>query len=244
MTAMNAMRVDGGQGAVADLAKRVTVRPERAKRVDRPIAAMAVLLVCAGAGVAVAQPAESLGADGADAPEAPRNAAWVAIPSIDGHAGIEVGAERGVAPRVGVVVAANVRQTAAGDYDAVRVGVAAELRKYWRGRARWNAVAGLDRTGWFYGARVDVGTSRLSMSMLGAGSGSESGSESGMERHIGSTLVAGARAELGYRLTPWRGLVVTGVAGIGGAVERDAAGRLPAERKTVLGFGLDIGWMF
>ncbi|HUQ07314.1 MAG TPA: hypothetical protein VM261_32705 [Kofleriaceae bacterium] len=184
------------------------------------VAAAVVVVVCAGARFAAAQPA----------PE-PKNAAWVAIPSIDGHAGLEVGVERGVAPRVGLVVSANVRQTAAGDYDAVRVGVAAEYRKYWRGRAKWNAVAGLDRTGWFYGARVDLGTSRLSMSGMD-------------ERHIGSTVVAGARAELGYRLTPWRGLVVTAIGGIGGAVERDAAGRLPTERKTVLGFGLDVGWMF
>jgi hypothetical protein len=141
---------------------------------------------------------------------------------------VEVGAERGVAPRTGVIVAVNVRQTAAGDFDAVRFGVAAEYRRYWRGDGRWSAVVGLDRTGWFYGARVDAGTSRLSMD----------------ERHIGSTLVAGARAELGYRLTPWRGLVITAVAGLGGAIERDAAGRLPTERRTVLGLGLDLGWMF
>lgn len=164
----------------------------------------------------------------AAAAEAPRHAAWVAIPSIDGHAGAELGLERGVAPETGVVLAVSARQTAAGDYGAVRVAVAAEYRRYWRGAARWNAIAGLDRTGWFYGARVDLGTSRVSMD----------------ERHVGSTLVAGARAELGYRLTPWRGLVITGLTGLGVAVERDAAGRLPADRKTVLGFGLDLGWMF
>jgi hypothetical protein len=239
---MNAARVNGERVA--------TVRPERATRVEGRMGVLAAVLVCAGANVAAAQPvaeptaqpvAQHETSRGAAAGESPRNAVWVAIPSIDGHAGFELGAERGVAPRVGVVVAANVRQTAAGDYDAVRVGVAAEYRKYWRGRARWNVVTGLDRTGWFYGARVDVGTSRLSMSMSGSMSGS--GSEMA-ERHIGSTLVAGARAELGYRLTPWRGLVVTAIGGIGGAIERDAAGRLPTERKTVLGFGLDLGWMF
>lgn len=183
------------------------------------VMAAAVLLLCAGARAAEAQPVVV---------EAPRHAAWVAIPSIDGHAGVEVGVERGVAPRAGVVVAANVRQTAAADFDAVRVGVAAEYRRYWRGRGRWNAVAGLERTGWFWGARADLGMSRLSMG----------------ERHVGSVLVAGARAEMGYRLTPWRGLVVTAIAGVGGAVERDAAGRLPAEGKPVLGLGLDVGWMF
>jgi hypothetical protein len=184
--------------------------------------AAAMVLVCAG--TAAAQPAASVGA----VAEPPRHAAWVAYPSIDGHAGIEAGAERGIAPKTGVVLAASIRQTAAGDFDAIRLGVAAEYRKYWRGSARWNAIDGLDRTGWFYGARIDLGTSRLSMD----------------ERHIGSTLVAGARAELGYRLTPWRGLMITAVTGLGGALERDAAGRLPTERKTVLGLGLDVGWMF
>lgn len=160
----------------------------------------------------------------------PQHAAWVAIPSIDGHAGAELGGERGVAARTGVVLAVSARQSAAGDYDAVRLGIAAEYRKYWRGRARWStsAVGALDRTGWFYGARLDLGTSRLSMD----------------ERHIGSTLLAGARAELGYRLTPWRGLMITGIVGAGTTIERDAAGRLPTERKPVLGLGLDIGWMF
>jgi hypothetical protein len=186
--------------------------------------AVPMLMLMLGAGVAVAQPA----AVDTTAGEAPRHAAWVAIPSVDGAAGVELGAERGVTPRTGVVVVASVRKTASGDFDAVRFGVAAEYRKYWRGRARWSRVGGLDRTGWFYGARVDLATSRLSMD----------------ERHIGSTLVAGARAELGYRLTPWRGLMITGVAGLGGALERDAAGRLPTEQKTVMGLGLDLGWMF
>lgn len=182
------------------------------------IRAVVTLLVIAfvvllGVGVALAEP---------------RHAVWASYPSVDGLAGIEVGAERGIAPETGVVLAASVRQSAASDFDAVRLGVAAEYRKYWRGRARWNAIAGLDRTGWFYGARIDLGTSRLSMD----------------ERHIGSLLVAGARAELGYRLTPWRGLMITAIAGLGGAIERDAAGRLPAERKTVIGLGLDVGWVF
>jgi hypothetical protein len=182
--------------------------------------AVALLLMC---GTAVAQPAAiELTA------EPPRHAAWVAIPSIDGHAGIELGAERGVAPKKAIVLAVSARQSAAGDYDAIRLGVAAEYRKYWRGRARWSHVPGLDRTGWFYGARVDLGTSRLSMD----------------DRHVGTTLLAGARAELGYRLTPWRGLMITTITGLGTSIERDAAGRLPIERKPVMGFGLDLGWMF
>ncbi len=176
--------------------------------------ALAVVVLVMSAGTAAAEPA--------------RHAAWVAVPSIDGHAGIELGAERGVAPETGIVLAASARQTAAGDFDAVRVAVAAEYRRYWRGGARWNAIAGLDRTGWFYGARVDLGTSRVSMDA----------------RHLGTTLTAGARAELGYRLTPWRGLMLTAVAGLGAAVERDAAGRLPAETSPVVGVGLDLGWMF
>jgi hypothetical protein len=164
----------------------------------------------------------------AAAADTPANAVWLAIPSIDGSAGAELGAERGVAAKTGVALAVSARQTAAGDYDAVRLGVAAESRRYWRGGARWSRIPGLDRTGWFYGARLDLGTSRLSMD----------------ERHLGTTLMAGARAELGYRLTPWRGLAIAALVGLGGGIERDAAGRLPAQRDTVLGLGLDVGWMF
>lgn len=201
----------------------IPVCPERGPkgRVEGRVLAAAIML---GAGTAAAQPAASLTATA----DPPRHAAWIAIPSIDGHAGAEIGAERGIAPKTSVVLAASVRQTAAGDFDAIRFGIAAEYRKYWRGRARWSRISGLDRTGWFYGARLDLGTSRVSMD----------------DRHIGSTLLAGARAEVGYRLTPWRGLLITGITGLGGAIERDAAGRLPTERKTVLGFGLDLGWMF
>ncbi len=165
---------------------------------------------------------------GLAAADTPANALWLAIPSIDGSAGAELGGERGIAPKTGVVLAVSARQTAAGDFDAVRLGVAGEYRRYWRGDARWSRIPGLDRTGWFYGARLDLGTSRLSMG----------------ERHIGTTLMAGARAELGYRLTPWRGLAITALVGLGAAIERDAAGRLPTERHSVLGLGLDVGWMF
>ena len=173
---------------------------------------------------AAAQPAINIG----DTTAPPRHAVWLAVPSIDGSAGAELGGERGIAPRTGVVVALSARQTAAGDYDALRLGVAGEYRWYWRGRARWSQIDGLDRVGWFVGGRIDVATSRLSMG----------------ERHVGSTLVAGARGELGYRLTPWRGLAITGLVGLGGAIERDAAGRLPMQRNAVLGLGLDVGWMF
>jgi len=158
----------------------------------------------------------------------PRHAVWLALPSIDGSAGAELGGERGIAPRQAVVVAVSVRQTAAGDYDAVRLGIAGEYRWYWRGGGGWARIAGLERTGWFTGGRVDLAASRLSMD----------------ERHVGTLVSAGARAELGYRLTPWRGLAITALVGVGGNVDRDTDGRLPLEAHRLLGFGLDLGWMF
>ncbi|MCL4227146.1 MAG: hypothetical protein KJZ91_22015 [Myxococcales bacterium] len=176
--------------------------------------------------VPAAPPADALATAPAAAP--PRHAVWIALPSVDGLAGLEVGAERALRPRTAVALAVSVRRTAAGDYDALRLGVAGEYRWYWRGRARWSRIPGLDRTGWFVGGRVDLSTARLSLG----------------DRHLGTTLVAGARAEVGYRLTPWRRLALTAMVGLGASVERDAAGRLPAQGHPALGVGLDAGWMF
>lgn len=149
----------------------------------------------------------------------PAHAVWLALPSVDGAAGLELGGEHLVAPRQTVALAASVRRTASSDYDAVRLGAAIEYRRYRRGPSR---------RGWLYGARLDVSTSRLSMA----------------DRPIGTLIGTGLRAELGYRVVPWRRLTLTAIAGAGGHVERDTDGRLPAQAHRVLGLGLDLGWMF
>jgi hypothetical protein len=149
----------------------------------------------------------------------PENAVWLSIPSVDGAAGLEVGGEHRVAPRDTLALAASARRTASSDYDAVRLGAAVEYRRYRRGPTR---------SGWLYGARLDVTTSQLRMS----------------DRPVGTLFGTGLRAELGYRLTPWRRLALTALVGVGGNVERDLDGRLPAQAHRVLGFGLDLGWMF
>ncbi len=149
----------------------------------------------------------------------PEHAIWLAIPSVDGAAGLELGGERRVAPRDTIALAASARRTASSDYDAVRLGAAVEYRRYRRGPTR---------SGWLYGARLDVTTSQLRMS----------------DRPIGTLFGTGLRVEGGYRLAPWRSLALTALVGVGGNVERDLDGRLPSQAHRVLGFGLDLGWMF
>lgn len=144
---------------------------------------------------------------------------WLAVPSIDGAAGLELGGERQVAPQRTVALAASMRRTASSDYDAVRLGAALEYRHYFRSPSQ---------RGWLAGARLDVATSRLSMS----------------DRPIGTVISTGLRAELGYRVIPWRSLTVTALIGLGGSVDRDLDGRLPTQAHRVLGLGLDLGWMF
>lgn len=164
--------------------------------------------------VAAAEPAAS-----------PAHAVWLAIPSIDGAAGLEVGGELGLAPRRAVALSLSARRTAASDYRALRLGVAGEYRWYWRRTSRWSSY---DRTGFFLSGRLDVATSHLTMD----------------ERAVGTLVSVGLRGGAGYRLVPWRRLALTAIADLGANTERDAGGRLPAETHRTLGFGLDVGWMF
>ena len=155
----------------------------------------------------------------AHADPSPEHAVWLSIPSVDGAAGLELGGEHRISPRDTVALAASVRRTASSDFDAVRLGAAAEYRRYRRGPTR---------SGFLYGARLDVTTSQLSMD----------------ERPIGTLFGTGLRAEVGYRLTPWRQLSLTALTGLGVSIERDLDGRLPTAAHRVLGFGLDLGWLF
>jgi hypothetical protein len=146
--------------------------------VIRRLVATAVLV--AGARVAAADP--------------PDYAVWVSIPSLDGAAGAELGAERRVAPRLAVAVELGARESASGDFDGLTVGGGGELRWFFRGGSGWSRD-GLDRAGWFTGVRIDVARTGLEMD----------------DRSLGSIWQVGAGPELGYRLAPWRGLSITGV---------------------------------
>jgi len=159
-------------------------------------------------------------------PRSERYAVWVSIPSLDGAAGAELGGELRVRPRLAVVVAAGARRSASGDYDGLTAGAGAGVRWYWRGHGGWRQPAGTDRVGWFTGGRIEA--ARTSLEMAG--------------RSLGSTWQFGGAVELGYRLTPWRGLAITGLVTLDQRLE--VGGGLPAWRRGSIGVGLEVGWMF
>lgn len=158
------------------------------------------------------------------AADPPRRAAWISIPSTDGLAGAELGAEQQVAPRLAVAVELGARKSASGDYDGLTLNAGAELRWFFRGHGGW-APRTLDRAGWFTGARLDLAHTSLTMD----------------DRALGSSWALGLAPELGYRIVPWRGLVITGIVS---AEERVEFGDVPTWRQFTFGFGLEVGWMF
>lgn len=152
----------------------------------------------------------------------PVTGVWLSLPSIDGATGAEVGVETFVPERrLGLVVTAGARKSAAGDYRAIAGGVGVEARWYWRS----------DRPrGWFVGGRGDLALSRTRDLVD--------------DRSLGTTLVLGAQGLFGYRLVPWRQLEVTPSVGLGFRNEHDLSGRLPPWTLGSLTVGLEVGWLF
>jgi hypothetical protein len=175
----------------------------------------AIVIVMALAGVARAEPAV--------------DAVWLSLPSIDGATGAELGAEHFVPERrLGLVVTAGARKSAAGDYSAIAGGVGVEARWYWHGRALWTDAQG--PVGWFVGGRGDLALSRTR--------------DNADDRSLGTTLVLGAQGLFGYRLAPWRGVEVTPSVGLGVRNEHDLRGRLPPWTLGSFTVGLELGWLF
>jgi hypothetical protein len=168
----------------------------------------ALVILVALAGAAHAEPAV--------------DAVWLSLPSIDGATGAEIGAEHFVpARRLGLVVTAGARKSAAGDYSAVAGGVGVEARWYWRSPRP---------AGWFVGGRGDLALSHTR--------------DLADDRSLGTALVLGAQATFGYRLVAWRGIELTPSIGLGVRNEHDLRGRLPPWTQGSFTVGLELGWLF
>lgn len=153
------------------------------------------------------------------------------LPALDGLRGIQTQYERWLPDRrISLAGSVQFRETAIGDYTSLRVGVGAELRRYWRARAKLsNQVAG-SMVGWFYGGRVDALVERTH-DELG-------------DRHLGTTIELGATLRLGYRIAPWRSLEITPSISADARVDLATSGRVPAWWRPGVGFGLTAGWLF
>lgn len=166
------------------------------------------------------------------APPVPVNDVSIALPSLDGLRGVQVGYERfSPARRISLGASVQLREAAVGDYTGVRAGVGAELRWYWRDVKPW--LSGQPRgsmTGWFVGGRLDV-----------AVDGTRDAVD---DRWLGTMLGIGATGHVGYRIAPWRGLEITPTAGLLWRREIDLSGRLPAWSRGGIAAGLSVGWMF
>jgi hypothetical protein len=160
-----------------------------------------------------------------------RNAITIAVPSLDGATGAQVGYERWIpAAQISITVSAQLRESAVGDYTGIRAGVGAEIRWYFRARSFLHAQPTGSMIGWFTGGRIDVaidGTKDLKT-----------------DRWIGTTLGIGTSALVGYRFAPWRGLEITPTTGLTWRRDIDLSGRLPGWNRGGIAGGLNLGWMF
>lgn len=170
-------------------------------------------------------------------PEQPlQHVVWLAVPAGDAVRGGAVGYEHWLLPvhRLSASVSAELRQTATGDYGGMHAGGGVELRWYWRAHSRWSRQPAGSMVGWFAGARVDVGGDWTHAV----------GQDGEPDRHLGTALVVGGAARVGYRIQPWRGLEITPTIGHAFRVEHDVSGRLAPWTRHGHTIGLTVGWMF
>ena len=147
----------------------------------------------------------------------------LSIPSTDGLRGAQVLYERWLPEHKLVLgVSGTLRETAAGDYTALRPGAGVGVRHFWR--------AGDNPRGWFYGGDVHVTTTFTHDDVD--------------NEWLGTALTVGVGSEIGYRIVPWRQLLVTGSVGLEAHTDVDTSGRLSPRLVAGLTVGLEVGWRF
>jgi hypothetical protein len=147
----------------------------------------------------------------------------LSIPSTDGLRGAQLLYEHWFPDHHLVLgVSGKLRQTAAGDYTAMQPGAGIGLRHFWR--------AGANPRGWFYGGDVHVTTTFTHDDVD--------------DEWLGTALTLGLGTELGYRVVPWRNLLVTGSVGLEVHSDIDTSGRLSPREMAGFTVGLEVGWRF
>jgi hypothetical protein len=158
----------------------------------------------------------------------------VALPSIDTGRGIAANYELWMPERrkLSLVISAELRESATGDYTGIRIGGGVEARWYWRGdRAAWlSRLPAGNMVGWFLGAGTYLATDFT-----------HDGAD---KRWLGTALQLGIAGRVGYRIAPWRQLAITPSTGLEAHRDLDLGGRLPGFTRGGLSFGLDVGWLF
>jgi hypothetical protein len=153
----------------------------------------------------------------------------VALPSLDTGRGVEIGYERWLPERrLAWSAYAELRESATGDYTGLRTGVGVRVRWFWRADAWLSRLPAGNMVGWFVGG--------------GAGIAGDFTHDDADHRWLGTALEIGADAEIGYRIAPWRELVITPWTGL--ELHHDVQTRIPDWTRGGAIVGLDAGWLF
>jgi hypothetical protein len=184
----------------------------------------------AAAGSAGAQPGAEPPATAAAALEAPPAAAVsIALDPLFAVSGVAGEYERWLG-RWSWSVGGGLASHAGGDYGSTTVAAGAEVRYWFKRDAIWSQVAPGSMVGWFAGARLDAAAIRTVDRMD--------------DRALPTTLAFEATVRGGYRLAPWRRLVVTPSLGIGARTDVVPGSSVPTWRTGVVQSQLAIGWLF
>ena len=132
--------------------------------------------------------------------------------------------------RVSLGGSGELRESAIGDYTGLRIGAGGQIRRYWRADGYLSKLHPGEMVGWFYGGGIHVDTDFTH--------------DKADHRWLGSALEVGVNAQIGYRIAPWRQLVITPSTGIGIHHDFDMSGRLPGWTRGGLTIGLEVGWLF
>ena len=157
----------------------------------------------------------------------------VALPALETGRGLAGGYERWLPDhRLAIELRGELRESASGDYTGIRIGAGIEARWFWRThRGAWLSVlpAGTP-VGWFLSAGTYVATDLTH--------------DDEDHRWLGTALQLGGVGRIGYRIAPWRQLVITPSAGIEVQRDIDLSGRLAGVTRGGVTVGLDAGWLF
>lgn len=144
--------------------------------------------------------------------------------------GIAVDYERFLKERWSLAVGPAVRFGAGGDYSSLHLGAGGEVRYWILGHAPFDDWTGRAMVGPFVSVRLDLAWVTLSNDV--------------QNRTVGSFFTFAESAWLGYRVSAWKRLEISLLAGYAVRHEIDPSGRLAAYRRGAVGLGGTLGWMF
>ena len=189
-----------------------------------------IAAILASAGGAAAQPSAEPAATATASLEVPHDSAVsIALDPLFALSGIAGEYER-MLGRWSWSVGGGLASHAGGDYGSTTIAAGAEARYWFKRDAIWSQVAPGTMVGWFAGARLDAAAIRTVDRMD--------------DRALPTTYAFEATLRGGYRLAPWRRLVVTPSLGIGTRTDVVPGSPVPSWSVGVVQMQLAVGWLF